>query len=301
MTTEDLQYLDVTTIRNAYSTVCLECAHFNLEAWLENGGQTCAAFDELIPLLIWNGYDDHTEPVDGDQGIQFSPREAVEKGGPGSGNFGHAGRPGKRGGSASGQPAAQRVQVGITSHRPGRTPTGAKQGQAAWSESLEKTTVKNPNVQIGMGGWVGGREPTFVTTWEGNGEGIRAAAMFGQATEQDAVLVMRFTSEGQPNAQPVDQLSFSAALDSKSMRQVEQIMGESKIEGWTWSRDDAGNHRLQMAYIAQWSDHTPETFNLATGRVGSHLAKAGLTHKASRDWADTLILDGENYGEYVNQ
>lgn len=46
------------------------------------------------------GENDHSEPIAGDHGYQYSGTGRNEKGGPGSGNWGHFGRHGLRGGSA---------------------------------------------------------------------------------------------------------------------------------------------------------------------------------------------------------
>jgi len=53
-----------------YSDVCSFCKHMG------GAKRKCAAFTGLIPLPIWLGKNDHTEPYPGDNGIQF---EAVGK------------------------------------------------------------------------------------------------------------------------------------------------------------------------------------------------------------------------------
>lgn len=80
--------------------MCLDCKHFHEE---EETIFACAAFPKGIPLPITYNRVKHTEPYPGDNGIQFEEKfsdENFNKGGPGSGNFGHAGRPGEVGGSA---------------------------------------------------------------------------------------------------------------------------------------------------------------------------------------------------------
>jgi len=50
-----------------YSPVCMKCKHI-IEL------DKCKAFD-FIPEIIWNGENDHSEPYEGDNGIQFEPIE----------------------------------------------------------------------------------------------------------------------------------------------------------------------------------------------------------------------------------
>jgi hypothetical protein len=74
---------------------CLMCKHYL-------GDGKCEAFDS-IPEEIFYGEKGHFKSVDGDKGIVFENKEesVSKKSKPGSGNRGHAGRPGKRGGSVS--------------------------------------------------------------------------------------------------------------------------------------------------------------------------------------------------------
>lgn len=90
------------------------CLHF----WGKTGPADdpvyqCAAYPLGIPEDIVNGTDPHSTPEAGQVGdLTYSPGGdyptwapllgPIEKGGPGSGNWGHAGRPGSRGGSAPG-------------------------------------------------------------------------------------------------------------------------------------------------------------------------------------------------------
>ena len=46
---------------------CVLCKHKHL------GKNTCAAFEEQIPDAILSGENGHTEPYEGDNGIQFEP------------------------------------------------------------------------------------------------------------------------------------------------------------------------------------------------------------------------------------
>lgn len=70
--------LDKSTSIRMYSPVCGLCKHFRAMSRLEGNflaGESpnpkCDAFPDGIPLEIWDGKNKHTDPVDGDHGIQF--------------------------------------------------------------------------------------------------------------------------------------------------------------------------------------------------------------------------------------
>lgn len=54
-----------------FSDVCSHCRHFDAESVK----RACRAFPGGIPVSIWEGRNDHTRPVPGDNGIQFEPVE----------------------------------------------------------------------------------------------------------------------------------------------------------------------------------------------------------------------------------
>ena len=56
-----------------YSKICSYCRHALPEK------RRCVAFDDDIPLPIWNGANDHTEPYKGDNGIQFEPIDEAQE------------------------------------------------------------------------------------------------------------------------------------------------------------------------------------------------------------------------------
>lgn len=53
------------------SPVCSVCKHYNPR---ETRLKICTAFPDGIPEDIWMGRNSHTEPYEGDHGIQFEPR-----------------------------------------------------------------------------------------------------------------------------------------------------------------------------------------------------------------------------------
>ena len=53
------------------TTQCADCANFDRETRTEN---VCLAFPDGIPEDILDGTFDHTQPHEGDNGIQYEPR-----------------------------------------------------------------------------------------------------------------------------------------------------------------------------------------------------------------------------------
>lgn len=89
---------------------CKDCVHFKgVDTPEQDDGPglpvpdfVCEAYPEGIPAIIQKGEVPHFESYEGDGGITFTPREAAEKGGPGSGNWNHPGEAGVWGGAGSG-------------------------------------------------------------------------------------------------------------------------------------------------------------------------------------------------------
>lgn len=50
---------------------CINCKHFNIKE------VNCTAFPERIPLEIMQGFNDHTKPYRGDNGIRFERKKDV--------------------------------------------------------------------------------------------------------------------------------------------------------------------------------------------------------------------------------
>jgi hypothetical protein len=49
-----------------YSQVCSFCRHM-----VDGKERTCSAYPDKIPVAIWAGLNDHTQPFPDDHGVQF--------------------------------------------------------------------------------------------------------------------------------------------------------------------------------------------------------------------------------------
>ena len=91
-------------------SLCDICRHLDFKKTVKQIVYYCNAYPDRVPKEILTGEVDHHKPYNGDHGIRFELKMSVVKaagfplkGGPGSGNFGHEGRPGEGvGGSGSG-------------------------------------------------------------------------------------------------------------------------------------------------------------------------------------------------------
>jgi len=236
------------------------------------------------------------------------------KGGLGSGNWHHVGRPGKEGGSGPGRsgaghslkdptgrtlgsPASQEVivDVGITSARPGKTPFQVRQDMDEFEASMRQTGVRNLSVKIGVGGYEKQHEPTWITSFSSDGEiPLAALAAAGKKYNQDSVLVMRHVKEG---GSPQVHLDFSHDLDSRQMGAVENVLRANEVGGWTW-HNKAGRTSLMMACIPQWGGES-EAHLRTTRSVQSTLKKAGVRTGYRVKQVDITILDRDNYDSYI--
>ena len=141
-----------------------------------------------------------------------------------------------------------KTAVGVTSARPGKASGQVFEEMRSFADELNGiSTIKNVSVTPGLGGWQGGRESTWVVSYEGNGDAMRLIARTAQLHEQEGVL---FTRPG--GDEPVSSFAFSDAVTPNERDEVESLLGEVGIGGWQWFRLPSGNPTLRIVNVPQY-------------------------------------------------
>lgn len=195
---------------------CKFCKHFDKG----NGGISCTAYPDGIPFMIQSWEFPHDVERPGQvPGILFEPIDDIEsKGGRGSGNYGHMGRPGHVGGSGGGTtvslgsdmsryklPPEKRVWQG-SSHAQGtgglsKLETGAR-GEAlamqvlgeAFGEEFQTVNVGINNAPVDIAG--AGFAVEVKTGMASNSPSAQHwRATIGQPGKKEAELLKQMTSE----------------------------------------------------------------------------------------------------------
>lgn len=233
-----------------------------------------------------------------------------EKGGPGSGHFRHPGRPGKVGGSTptgrapvvrgARRPAAAEpeVSVGITSDRPGKTREQVWAEMRAFVRRMEAIGVKNLKVVMGRGGWEGGGEATWVTSFDGDGEAKRIIIETAKQYDQDAVLLMYRAEEGAEGVTPKTSFRFGGILSDQEITRIEQELVERKIGGWTWYNGKQGS-TLMMACVAQWGCES-DTHQGAMADLLADVDLAGYGITSQTGWLRNEVFERDDYDRFLS-
>lgn len=185
--------------------------------------------------------------MDNKKSVGFLASEELQKkGGPNSGNYGHTGRPGKLGGSSSS------TQVGITSARPDKPPEQVVSDKADFEKELKKTPARDIKVQLGRGGWEGGWEPTFITSYNGNGKTFDMLIKEAKKYDQDGILFMRKAKKGDADSNPVISFNTGKRLNETEFSEVEKTLAANGFGGWTWHKSKGGISQLTLAAVPEY-------------------------------------------------
>ena len=205
-------------------------------------------------------------------------------GGPGQGG----------GGSSAGGGDKPSFQIGITSARPGKPADQIQRDMEEFGAVMSETPIENLSVQLGTGGWEGGEEPTFITSYDGNGEALSALAEYGKKWNQDGVLVMQRAESG---GEPQSRISFNTNLDQNHMAAIEQSMTSQGIGGWTWGHNDNGT-MLMAVNITQWGGDATQ-HRQAIQSLLTDFAGAGMNVDFEELSVLVVAMDASNYDDFI--
>jgi hypothetical protein len=151
------------------------------------------------------------------------------------------------------------LQIGITSARPGKS---GRQVKREFDEYKKELLYAYPtaSVTLGRGGWEGGSEPSFVTYVDGDVI-PRETYQFAIKHEQDAFLVI-----GSGNSSIVSRFMFAEMPNSKQEIEIEDMLLENGVEGWTWEQN-RGETILHIAFVAEWSKDSLAMHKLHIQRI----------------------------------
>lgn len=207
----------------------------------------------------------------------------------------HAGN-GGGGGGGGGKKGGKATRVGITSARPGKPNRQVFEEMGKFEEQLKAIkTVKNAKVEPGLGGWEGGSEPTWIVSYEGNGQAMLLLARTAQEYNQDAVLLMK-----QGTDSVLTDFAFQRALKPSERRAVEEMAVDVGMGGWTWYREQGGHAVLRAVAVPQWGGDK-DTHLQNAEKIQTMLRAAGMdpVFSSMPVSVDIMQREGENSYEEI--
>lgn len=193
--------------------------------------------------------------------------------------------------------------AGLTS---ARTDVPSRTGRVVLGDNLNQFRtqlqslpgVSNVSVQRARGAWKGGREPSWLVSYSGNGAARRLLAQTGKQYNQDAVLMYTACKSG--NCTPITDWQFSR-VPVKVRTVIEHALGELGFGGWTWVKR-GGSVTLRIAHIPQWPTDKIKTtadYLTATGLLGKALTKILTPVRETRRSVAVHLLTGDTYDQEI--
>lgn len=162
---------------------------------------------------------------------------------------------------------------------------------------LKNTPAKDVQVQPGTGGWEGGQEPTWITSFTDGPEALSVVAETAKKYNQDAALVMKESKANAPGASPKVNLGFDQALSKEEMKEVEATMVTAGLGGWTWGQK-GGKTTVMAACIPDWGGE-PKAHLEAMDTVMSVVQDTIGKVTSSVDWAEMTVMSSGDYDKFI--
>jgi hypothetical protein len=88
-------------------------------------------------------------------------------------------------------------------------------------------------------------------------------------------------------------------LSEPEIREIEQIVVDEGLGGWTWS-EVTGTPALQIQHVPNWSDKTAQEFE-AMGRSLVSILEDSYEVEVTELPADVTTLDEGNYDDFIQE
>jgi len=211
----------------------------------------------------------------------------VERGGPGSGHFGHEGRPGKVGGSLP-----NTTGVGLTPSRPGKRAGRIKQQIDKFGAEISKLgDVRTYGYAQGV--YKGQAEDSIQMEYVGDGEMLDRIAEQARQWDQDSAIVYGPNlAVGKDSA--VGKLRFSGLPDEALENKLGEVMMQNGIDGWTWVRTK-GKATLVVVGIPQFGV-TPRDYEKTIRALTAYLKRNSIDHRLNERLVKVAVASKD--GDY---
>jgi GNAT superfamily N-acetyltransferase len=203
------------------------------------------------------------------------------------------------------------TRIGMTSQRPegdpGHQPNREVfQHMGRFTESLKAIPgVSHVSVKPGVGGWEGGSEASWQVYYRGNGRATKLVAETAKKFNQDSVLMLKGCHRAElktpysgEKCVPNVELSFASGVSKPMREQIEQVVVEEGITGWTWVKRE-GKTLLRMVSVPQWGSD-PAAHQVQTKTISQRLRELGAPNHRRVRKVRVQVMDRDSYDRYIN-
>lgn len=199
-----------------------------------------------------------------------------------------------------------RTVVGITSQRSGAATKPNRlvfKEMDAFASQLQKLPgVQNARIVPGVGVWQDTEtkevitEPSWVVSFNGNGDALRLIAQTGKDYDQQAVLITRPAGSAEGTASPVVEFEFDTPLTLAKQKAMIAAMAIHGITGAAWSKRN-GKTVMRAVAVPQWGQDAAAHLKAAR-EVSDELTARGVGHRTGIDRVMVDVLEQSGASSY---
>ncbi len=166
------------------------------------------------------------------------------------------------------------TRVGITAARPGMSEEQVRRRLDRLISGLERMdSVTDVYATHCRGTYQGGHEASYLVEYEGDGEARRLMADFGEANDQDSVLLLE-PAEGKGDS-PLTDISLGVRIGRDDQERLNTVLADAGLGYWTWYRQRGAGTALRVACVPEYGGNA-ETHGVQMDAVMAALGEAGF-------------------------